>query len=57
MKVIIQLGHYSNSVLQTLTKNIEMVLAEDSIEGMDRINMLTKEKQKELFILARAKVD
>lgn len=57
MKVIIQLGHYSNSVLQTPTKNIEMVLAEDSIEGMDRINMLTKEKQKVMFILVRAKMD
>jgi len=53
MKVIIQLGHYSNSVLQTPTKNIEMVLAEDSIEGMDRI----KEKQKVMFILVRAKMD
>lgn len=57
MKVIIQLGHYSNSVLQTLTKNIEMVLAEDSIEGMECINMLTKEKQKVMFILVRAKMD
>ena len=55
MKVIIQLVHCSDSVFQTLTKNIERVLAEDSSEEMERINMLTKEKQKELFILARAK--
>jgi hypothetical protein len=57
LKVINQLVHCSDSVLQTLTKNIERVLAEDSSEGMERINMLMKEKQKELFILARAKKD
>ena len=57
MKVIIQLVHCSDSVLQTLTKNIVRMLAEDNSEGMECINMLTKEKQKELFILARAKMD
>jgi len=33
------------------------MFAEANSEGMEYINMLTKEKQKELFILARAKMD
>ena len=58
LKVINQLVHCSGSVLQTLTKNIVVrLLAEDNSEGMECIKMLTKEKQKELFILARAKKD
>lgn len=52
MKVIIQLVHCSDSVFQTLTKNIESMLAEDNLEGMECTNILTKEKQKEFFIIA-----
>lgn len=57
VKAINQMVHCSDSVLEVLTKNIEMVLAEDSSEEMERINVLMKEKQKELLILVRAKKD
>ncbi len=57
VKAINQMVHCSESVLQTLIKNIKTVLAEDSSEEMERINVLMKEKQKELLILARAKKD
>ena len=52
MIVINQMVHSSDSVLQILTKNIKSMLAEDNSEGMECINILTKEKQKELIIIA-----
>lgn len=57
VKAINQLLSCSDSMIQILRDNIETALADDNSGEMEKLNILLKEKQKELVKLARAKKD
>lgn len=57
LKAINQLLSCSDSMMQVLRNNIEIALADDNSGEMERLNVILKEKQKELVKLAHAKKD
>ncbi len=57
MKAINQLLSCSDSMVQVLRNNIEIALADDNSGEMERLNVILKEKQKELVKRAHAKKD
>lgn len=57
VKTINQLLSCSDSMMQILRNNIQTALADDNSREIDRLNIVLKEKQKELVKLAHAKKD